>query len=143
MERGVVVKNRSAQLPGLYFGLVFLLFLATSFQRNAPLVLSIPMMIFIFPFLVRSPFAGYLEVSSDAVKVRTMFRTREFDRMLIETVEPMVAAQFTTRVFPVLKFTDGSTYKLSEFFSQRRRYEKRPESSVVTKAIQAFGVEKR
>jgi hypothetical protein len=138
MERSVVVRNLSAQLPALYFGLIFILFFANSFQRNAPLGLTIPMMIFSFAFMLRSPFAGYLEVAHDVVSVRTMFRTRVFDRKLIETVEPVVAAQFTTRVFPVIKFRDGTSYKLSEFFSQNRRYKRRPESSIVTKAIEAF-----
>jgi hypothetical protein len=142
MERAVVVKNRSTQCLGLYFGLLFVLFLGSSLQRNAPLGLTIPIAVVTFAFLLRSPFAGYLEVAPDVVKVRTMFRTRVFDRKSIETVEPEVAAQFTTRVFPVLKFKDGTTYKLSEFFSQNRTYKKRPESSIVTKAVAAFGLEK-
>jgi hypothetical protein len=142
MERSVVVRNRSAQLPGLYFGLVFLFFTVASFQRNALLGLSIPVAVLSCVFIVRFLFAGYLEVSPDIVRVRTVFRTRTFDRKSIESVAPIVALQYTTRVFPVITFTDGTTYKLSEFFSQRRRYKKHPESSIVTKALEALAADR-
>lgn len=59
------MRNRSAQLPGFYFGLVFLFFTVASFQRHALLGLSIPIVVFSFAFIVRSLFAGYLEVSPD------------------------------------------------------------------------------
>lgn len=137
-----MVRNRSAQLPGLYFVLVFLIFTIASFQRNALLGLSIPVAAFSFAFVVRSPFAGYLEVSPDTVKVRTMFRTRTFNRKSIESVMPIVSFQYTTRVFPVITFKDQTTYKLSEFFSQRRSYKKHPESSIVTKTLEAFATER-
>ena len=82
--------------------------------------------------------SGYLAVSSISVTVRTIFRTSKFDLATIQSVDPVSVAQATRRVFPVISFLDGSQYKLSEFFAQKRAYQRSPEDSIVTLAIRAI-----
>jgi hypothetical protein len=140
MEQPAIVRNPSRQtLLALYFLLIFLLSLTIVFQHSTTLhVLGAFFLVVSVAGMVRSNYMFYLEVSTVDVKVRTFLRTRHFDPRTIQKVEPKEFAQYTARVLPVITFTDGRQYKLSEFFTQRKSNYKHQERSIVTKAIQAL-----
>jgi hypothetical protein len=91
-----------------------------------------------FFMAIRGFRSGYLAVTDSTVTVRTVYRTRKFDLSQIVSVRPVSSTQVTRRVFPVISFTNGGAYKLSEFFQQRRRYDENPQDGLVAEAIEAI-----
>jgi hypothetical protein len=83
----------------------------------------------------RARSAGYLSVDASEVTVRTMFRTRKIPCRDVVGVSVEEVTQFTPRVMPVLRISNGKTYRLSEFFAQSGSYDPSDGSSIVTAAV--------
>jgi hypothetical protein len=83
----------------------------------------------------RSTKCGHLELTDTQIKVRTLFRSRAFQLRDVQSIRAQTFSQYTLRVMPVLFFRDGSTYKLSEFFMQKRSYERTKPNNLVDSVV--------
>lgn len=134
-----VIRSLRGQAASAYFGLVALVFGGNFLVTHGSSRIAAGILALVcIPFVVRGWRSGYLAVTRSSVTVRTFYRTKVIEQRQIASVAPVTVAQVTLRVFPVITLVDGTTYKLSEFFSQKRRYEKDAPHTIVTKAIEAI-----
>ena len=87
---------------------------------------------------IRGSRSGSLVIANGRLRVRTVFRAHTFALKDITSVEACYVVQTTARVFPVLHLSDGTTYKMSEFFVQRQTYTKHKDSCIVTRVVEAI-----
>ena len=85
--------------------------------------------------IIRSSRSGLLELGEQTLKVRTLYRTRRFDRAEVIGIEVRNVAQVTPRVMPVLILRGGKEYPLSEFFVQSKSFRLNPEDNIVRRVV--------
>ena len=132
----IIRSTRARVGPSLYFGVVGLLFVGLIFSnQHKPEVLVIVLIVVCIAGLLRSIRSGYIALSKNEIVVRTILRTRVFALDTVVSIEPQTFTQVTNRIIPVIKFADGSSYKLSEFFMQKRAYETNVQDNSIARLI--------
>ncbi len=142
-EGTVVIRNVKTQFAStLGFGFIALLF-AIVFASgpdaaNAPsLVLAVVSCV----LAIRGHRSGYLRIAPPTIEIRTMFRTRIIKLDEITSIEPILIVQVTPRFVPVLKLKSGETYRMSEFFIQKRTFERSPLENKIMEIVKAVSKE--
>ena len=82
------------------------------------------MIVLCLVMVYRSLRCGYVYISTSELLVRTIVRTRVFKLVEIKSIAAEGLMQATSRVIPVVELKSGRTYKLTEFFMQKRSYDK-------------------
>jgi hypothetical protein len=85
---------------------------------------GIIMIVLCLVMVYRSLRCGYVYISTSELLVRTIVRTRVFKLVEIKSIAAEGLMQATSRVIPVVELKSGRTYKLTEFFMQKRSYDK-------------------
>jgi hypothetical protein len=135
----IIRSTRSRVGPSLYFGGVGLLFVGLLFnnEKKSQALVIVLIMVCLFG-VIRSIRSGYIAMTTEELVVRTILRKRVFPLTSIATIEPQEISQVTRRVIPVIKFRDGSSYKLAEFFMQKRAYEANVQENQIGRLIAAI-----
>ena len=122
----------------IYFVLTAIAFLAIAI--GDPKASQIPIGIAVFSLIgiYRSVQSGYLAIYDDKLVVRTLARKRTFDLREIDSVEVATYMQFTSRVRPVLFLRNGRRYNISEFFMQKRLFDRDPDDNKVSHVVRAL-----
>jgi hypothetical protein len=132
----IILRSNAARAwAAIGFGFMCLVFLLDAFSRPSVSQLPFVGVVVTAVAAVRGLRGGYVAVYPDRIVVRTLARTRAFALIDIASMEIETYLQFTTRVRPVLLFKDGSKYKISEFFMQKRLYERDLASNKITKLV--------
>lgn len=136
MENKKVLRSQQAQAVSIFFGLILLVFLTQVGNRSASVKdISLIVIAFCAVGVVRSWRSGYVAIESQKLVVRTLFRTKTFELKNIRTVEARTIVQVTPRVMPVLNLTNGESYKLSEFFMQKRAYDANKSENKISRLV--------
>jgi len=88
--------------------------------------------------IIRGVRSGYVAIYNDRIIVRTLLATREYPFRNIATADVETYRQFTLRVRPVLHFVDGKSYPVSDFFMQKRLYDRDVMNNKVTNFLNAM-----
>lgn len=87
---------------------------------------------------IRAWRSAYISVTDDDIIVRNIIHTRTFARSSVASVEASQKFQVTNRVFPVIKFNDGTHFQIGDFFEQERSYRADNPEGPVNRAISAI-----
>jgi hypothetical protein len=143
MSGTTVVRSASTRIVMSSYFLFVLLLLLTLLNNKVQSVRIIAYVLVIVCAigLFRAQRCGYVAIDSHQLVVRTLLRTRTFQLSEIKSIEPITIMQVTKHVIPVLTLSDGHRYKLSEFFMQKRMYQRVVENNKVTNLIQVVSTE--
>lgn len=132
----VVLRSQKSRLVAIFFILTMAIFVAE--LNNKILTVKVMASIVILTCIVgaiRSARSGFLSIQGSNLIVRTFFRTTLIPLDSIRIVEVRSVFQITPRVMPVIILKSGKTYQLSEFFMQKRSYEKTADENKITRVV--------
>lgn len=140
MENGLVIRSNSARVvPVLFSSLVIVIFIAELGSKHLTVKLLALLIIGICAVgIIRGARSGYVAIDANKLEVRTIYRTRTFVLGEILSVEPRTIMQATNRVMPVLILQRGHEYKISEFFMQKRSYDRSSSDNKVNNLVRVI-----
>jgi hypothetical protein len=134
-----IYRSKAARIfSTIYFVLTAIAFLAIAIGDPKESQIPIGIAVFSLIGIYRSVQCGYLAIYNDKLIVRTLVRKRTFDLREIHSVEVATYVQFTTRVRPVLFLRNGHRYNISEFFMQKRLFDRDPNDNKVSYVVRAL-----
>ncbi len=135
-----IIRTQRSQVGVIAFTIAALVFVAQlGNSSNSVRVICSVFGAFCLVGVVRSSRSGFIEMDTETIKVRTLYRCRTFALKDIDRVEARSFLQVTSRVMPVLIFRDGREYRLSEFFVQHKTFRDSPDENLVTRVVDVIG----
>jgi hypothetical protein len=123
----------------VYFGIMLLVFLTLLTDKSVSIrAIAWILIVMCGIGIYRAQRCGYVAIYPTRLVVRTLLRTRVFNLKDIQSVDARAVMQVTSRVIPVLTFKNGTHYMISEFFMQKRTFERTSGGNKITNLVTAI-----
>jgi len=139
VSKATILRSTSTRVfISSYLAALLPLFIGVAITTPSTLPIALALIAASILGIIRGVRSGYVAIYNDRIIVRTLLATREYPFRNIATADVETYRQFTLRVRPVLHFVDGKSYPVSDFFMQKRLYDRDVMNNKVTNFLNAM-----